>query len=484
MLRNIKISQAVDWPTILMYIVLVIMGWISIYGASYDFEHPSVFDFDQNAGKQLLWIGSCVFICISLLMIDSRIYDVFAYFIYAAALVLLILTVLFAPEIKGSKSWLVLGPVRIQTVEIAKFATGLALAKFMSRYNFRLKGFKNYLPVLLLIITPMALVLFQKEAGSALVFLAFFLMLYREGMPGVLLYLAGCCVILFIIVIKFGSDLLQPTADSIGAILAVFFIIITQLGFLFVFTKNLKQIKYIGLGYVFVIVIALVVNLIIPVSYLYFLAVAMFLSVLYLSWLSIQLRAKPYVLIALFTIGAVAYAYSSDYLFTSVLQPHQQMRIEVLLGMQNDPTGAGYNVNQSKIAIGSGQFLGKGFLNGTQTKLKYVPEQDTDFIFCTVGEEYGFWGSVLVLGLYLAFLLRLLHMAERQRETFSRVYGYGVVSIFFFHFAINIGMVLGLAPVIGIPLPFFSYGGSSLWGFTILLFIFLRLDASRLEKMR
>jgi rod shape determining protein RodA len=182
--------------------------------------------------------------------------------------------------------------------------------------------------------------------------------------------------------------------------------------------------------------------------------------------------------------GSIFYCYSSDYIFTKVLQEHQQKRIKVVLGMENDIKDAGYNVNQSKIAIGSGQFFGKGFLNGTQTKLKYVPEQDTDFIFCTVGEEHGFWGSLLVIGLYLAFMLRLLQMAERQRETFSRVYGYCVASIFFFHFAINIGMVLGLAPVIGIPLPFFSYGGSSLWGFTILLFTFIKLDAARLEKMR
>ncbi len=484
MLRNINISRAIDWPIILMYITLVIMGWLSVYGASYDFDHPNIFDFQQNAGKQLIWIGCCVFISISLLMIDSRIFDVFAYLIYAGAIVLLILTIFFAPEIKGAKSWLVFGPVRIQTVEIAKFATALALAKFMSRYNFKLKGISNYLQVLLIIFAPALLVVLQNDTGSALVFAALFIVLYREGMPGFLLYLGLCCIILFIVVVRFGHIQIDIDRGSLGMVIALIYIIFTQLGFIYVFEKNIKQIRLILYGNLVIGVIAVVTNLFVNIPYTYFLLGSVILSVLYLTYISINLRKKTYVLSAIFMLGAVLYCYSSDYMFSKVLENHQQLRIKVVLGMENDPTGAGYNVNQSKIAIGSGQFWGKGFLNGTQTKLKYVPEQDTDFIFCTVGEEHGFWGSLLVLGVYLAFLLRLLVMAERQRETFSRVYGYSVVSIFFFHLAINIGMVLGLAPVIGIPLPFFSYGGSSLWGFTILLFIFVRLDASRLEKMR
>lgn len=484
MLRNIKLSQAVDRPIILMYFVLVIMGWISVYGASYDFDHPSIFDFEQRAGKQLLWILCSFILAISLVMIDSRIYDVFAYLIFVGALLLLIATIFLAPDIKGSRSWLVFGPVSIQSAELAKFATGLALAKFMSSYNFKLQGFRNYVPVLFIILIPMMFVLLQKETGSALVFIAFFLVLYREGMPGVLLYLALCCVVLFIVVIRFGDSYVQVDRGSWGMLIALIFIIITQLGFIFVLEKNYKQLKLIVLGNLAIVLIAIVLNIIIKIPYTYFGLLSIGISFFYLVWMSISLRRKTYVLTALFMVGAVAYCYSSDYLFSKVLEPHQQMRIKVVLGMENDPTGAGYNVNQSKIAIGSGQFLGKGFLNGTQTKLKYVPEQDTDFIFCTVGEEHGFWGSLLVLGIYLAFMLRLLKMAERQREAFSRVYGYSVASVFFFHFVINIGMVLGLAPVIGIPLPFFSYGGSSLWGFTILLFIFIRLDAARLEQMR
>jgi rod shape determining protein RodA len=460
------------------------MGWVSVYGASYDFEHPNIFDFDHNAGKQLVWIACCAFICLSLLMIDSRIYDVFAYFIYVGALGLLILTIFLAPDIKGSRSWLVFGPVRFQTVEIAKFATGLALAKFMSRYNFKLQGIKNYFPALSIIFVPLIFVILQHETGSALVFLAFLLVLYREGMPGVILYLALCCVVLFIVVIKFGAQYIQVDRGTWGMFVSFLFIIITQLGFLYVFAKNLKMLKYIFLGNVIILLLSVLINLFISVPYTYFLLFSIVASSVYLIWTSISTRKKIYFLIVAFMAGSIFYCYSSDYIFTKVLQEHQQKRIKVVLGMENDIKDAGYNVNQSKIAIGSGQFFGKGFLNGTQTKLKYVPEQDTDFIFCTVGEEHGFWGSLLVIGLYLAFMLRLLQMAERQRETFSRVYGYCVASIFFFHFAINIGMVLGLAPVIGIPLPFFSYGGSSLWGFTILLFTFIKLDAARLEKMR
>ena len=416
-------------------------------------------------------------------MIDSRVYDVFAYFIYAAAILLLIATIFLAPDIKGSRSWLVLGPVSIQPAELAKFATGLALAKYISQYNFKLKGIKSYIPILGLIFLPLLLILLQKETGTALVFLAFFLMVYRQGMPGVLLYLALCAIVLFIVVIRFGDVPIQTDRGSWGMVVAQLFIFITQLGFIFVLERDQKVLKILLQGLGAVILLSILVNLFWKVEYVYFGYFAIAAAAGYLVWTSIRVRRNVYAYIAAFMIFAVAYCFSADYIFDKVLEPHQQIRIKVVLGMEDDPTGAGYNVNQSKIAIGSGQFLGKGFLNGTQTKLKYVPEQDTDFIFCTVGEEHGFWGSVLVLFLYVALMLRLIQLAERQREVFSTVYGYCVVSIFFFHFAINIGMVLGLAPVIGIPLPFFSYGGSSLWGFTVLLFIMLRLDAARMDKM-
>jgi rod shape determining protein RodA len=460
------------------------MGWISVYGASYDFENTSILDFDQRAGKQLLWIVCSFGLGILLLMIDSRIYDVFAYFIYAAVILLLIATIFLAPEIKGSRSWLVLGPVSLQSAELAKFATGLALAKYMSRYNFKLHGIRAYLPVLFIILLPVLCILMQNETGSALVFLAFFLVLYREGMSGVLLYMGLCFVLLFIVVVRFGDTMIQVDRGTLGMVLAQAFIIVSQLGFIAVFEKNFKLIKLFLQVYAGIIVLAVVLNFFLKINYEYVGYFAIALSGGYLVFKSISLHRKSYFLITLFMLLCVGYSFSADYIIDRVLEPHQQSRIRVVLGMEDDPSGTGYNVNQSKIAIGSGQFLGKGFLNGTQTKLKYVPEQDTDFIFCTVGEEHGFWGAVLVLSIYLALMLRLLMLAERQREPFSRIYGYSVAAILFFHFTINIGMVLGLAPVIGIPLPFFSYGGSSLWGFTILLFIFLRLDAARLGIMR
>jgi rod shape determining protein RodA len=468
-----------------MYVLLVFMGWISVYGASYDFDNASIFDFNQRAGRQLVWIVCAFVLAIVLLTIDSKIYDIFSYYIYGFTLLLLIATIFLAPEIKGSRSWLVIGPVHIQSVELAKFATGLALAKAMSAYNFKLKGFRSYLAPVFILILPVLFVFMQKETGSALVFLAFLLMFYREGMPGVLLFLGLCLVVFFIVVIRFDNIPIQPNVNgSWGLFIAFILIILIQIGFIFVYERNKNVIKWLLLGNTGLFLLAIVINIWFSVSYNFVALISIGLSIIYLLLVSLQLKRGSYALVALFMVFSVSYCYSSDYLFNNMLEEHQQKRIKVLLNMEDDPTGAEYNVNQSKIAIGSGGFLGKGFLNGTQTKLKYVPEQDTDFIFCTVGEEHGFLGSALVLGLYLAFLLRLLFLAERQRDTFSRIYGYSVLSIFLFHLTINVGMVLGLAPVIGIPLPFFSYGGSSLWGFTILLFIFLRLDAARLEKLR
>jgi len=291
-----------------MYLGLVIMGWLSVYGASYDFDHPSIFDFDQRAGKQLLWILCGFLLAVSLVMIDSRIYDVFAYLIYAAALLLLIATIFLAPEIKGSRSWLVFGPVSIQSAELAKFATGLALAKYMSSYNFKLQGIRNYLPVLAIILFPMALVLLQKEAGSALVFLAFFLVLYREGLPGVLLYIGLCYVVLFIMVIKFGANFIQVDRGSWGMFLSLLFIIVTQIGFLLVFEKNFKQVKYLVWFNLAIGVISILVNLVVKVPYTYFLLASILVSSFYLVALSIHLIKKTYVLTALFMLSSVAYS--------------------------------------------------------------------------------------------------------------------------------------------------------------------------------
>ncbi len=458
------------------------MGWISVYGSSYDFDHPGIFDLSQRAGKQLMWIMCSLGLAGILLAMDSRIYEMFAYYIFGGALLLLVITILFAHDIKGSRSWLVIGPFSLQSAEFAKFAAALAIAKIMSQYQFKLKGFKNYALVIACIAIPSALIILQNETGLALVFWAMLLALYREAMPGVILFLALCFVVIFIVIIKFGLIAAGGGIFS-GLFVAQIVIAISAIGFIAVFARNFKLAKHLSFGLAGTILLTILLNkfLKVPSTAVMFAGLAVLVG--FLIWTYFQTRKKLYILTVIFVLGMIGYGFSVDYIFERVLEPHQQVRIEVALGMKTDLKKAGYNVNQSKIAIGSGQLLGKGFLNGTQTKLKYVPEQDTDFIFCTVGEEYGFWGSMLVVGLFLTFLLRLVALAERQRSVFSRVYGYCVVGVFFFHFAINIGMVLGLSPVIGIPLPFFSYGGSSLLGFTFLLFIFLRLDVARLEKM-
>ncbi len=486
MKRRTSIGKSLDWFTIAMYLILVFMGWISVYGASYDFANPGIFDFGQRAGKQLLWIASSFVIGSVLLSIDNRVYEIFAYFIYAIVIALLTLTNFFATPIKGSHSWLVIGPISIQSAEFAKFAAGLAMAKFMSRHNFQLRGVKNYLSVAAIFLLPLLLIILQKEVGSALVFLAFFLVLYREGMPGVILYIALCCVAFFIFMIRLGDVPIfgeNMAYGSLGLLLSLMMIIVSVIVFMLVHSKGIKPVKICLQAFAAVATIAILVNQFFVLDYNYFAFFYLAAVSVYLVVLSFKFRKIIGTYIVFFILASIAYCYSADYIFDRALQPHHQTRIKVVLGMEQDLQGSYYNVNQSKIAIGSGQFLGKGLLNGTQTKLKYVPEQDTDFIFCTVGEEHGFVGSVLVLGIYLVFMMRLVLIAERQRKTFSRIYGYCVVSIFFFHFLINIGMVLGLTPVIGIPLPFFSYGGSSLWGFTILLFILLRLDAARLEEL-
>ena len=329
----------------------------------------------------------------------------------------------------------------------------------------------------------MALIVLSHETGSALVFVAFFLMLYREGMNGIVLLLGSFAVVLFVVVIRFSTIPIQGDRGTLGFVAAMFLILAIQLVYALFAGRHTKEALRLLAGVAVIGLIGFVINIWFNVSYNYISIFAVVASCVYWAVVELFQRYKRYWMIVSISIGAVLFCFSADYLFEKVLQPHQQIRIKVLLNMEDDPTGAGYNVNQSKIAIGSGGFWGKGFLNGTQTKLKYVPEQDTDFIFCTVGEEHGFWGSSLVLIVYWLFLMRLLNIAERQREVFNRVYAYCVASIFFFHLTINVGMVLGIMPVIGIPLPFFSYGGSSLWGFTILLFILLRLDAARKERM-
>lgn len=479
-----KEDTSVDWITIGLYVVLMICGWLSIYGASYDYENvKSIFDLSGRAGSQLLWIGSSLILGFIILKLDHNSFDAFAYIIYIALIGLLIVTLVVATDIKGSRSWLVVGPFRLQPAEFAKFGVALALAKFMSSYNFKLMEFKNLMTIGLIVILPMLFIMLQNETGSALVYAVFVLVLYREGLPGLVLFLAVTAIVLFVVGLKF-SDVDLGWLSK-GEIITSILILISSAGLIKVYTKNSYGIpRNILIGGLIIYAIPLILELldIVEVNWGIIAIVSLVVLISYLIFSMAKHWSTVYLWVIGFVVVSFAYVGSIDYLFNDVLQPHQQMRIKVALGMEQDLMGAGYNVNQSKIAIGSGGFMGKGFLNGTQTKLKYVPEQDTDFIFCTVGEEQGFVGSVLVLSLFLALILRLIYLAERQKEPFGRVYGYSVACILFFHIAINVGMVIGLTPVIGIPLPFFSYGGSSLWGFSILLFIFLNLDSARKRR--
>ena len=474
------VLRSIDWITIVIYLALLVFGWVSVCGASYTYGDTDIFNLSSRSGMQIIWIGTSIFIGLVLLLLDDRFYDTFSYVIYAVLLLLLFATIFNPHEIKGSRSWLVLGPLRLQPAEFAKFATALAVAKLMSTYGYDIHKWKHFLAACAIVFIPMLFIVAQKETGSALVYLSFFLMFYREGMSGSILFTAVAMVFYFVAGIKFEDVLLWEGHTSAGKFVVLLAVQIFTSVMIYSSTGNLQQMKtalYYCLGGT---VLALLFStFVIPFDVVWVQLVLCGLLIGYVLFLWLSSRMLTYGYILAFAIGSIAFFYAADYVLDNVLQEHQRKRIEVLLGLKEDLAGAGYNVHQSEIAIGSGGLLGKGFLNGTQTKLKYVPEQDTDFIFCTVGEEEGFLGSATVLLLFLALILRLIKLAERQPFRFGRVYGYCVLSIFLFHMFINVGMVLGLTPVIGIPLPFFSYGGSSLWGFTFLLFIFLRIDAGR-----
>ena len=418
--RN-KIIGRLDWVTVLIYLALVLIGWFSIFSAKYNELHPSIFDFSMEYGKQLVWIGAALFVGFIILLIDAKFFNAFSLWIYIFVLTSLVMVLVYGKATKGATSWIEFGPVKFQPSEFAKMATALAVAGYLDRLDVDLHKRKDQLVCAALILIPMALVLLQNDTGSALVFVSFIFVLYREGMPG-----AGWLMV-------------------IGLVAAL----------LFIFTLVWSQ------KVMFIILAAL----------------------LALTLLFLFLNKKRDIIIPAVLVFAMAFGmvFSVDYAFNKVLQEHQRNRVLVLLGQLDDPKGVGYNVYQSKIAIGSGGFGGKGFLQGTQTKYDFVPEQHTDFIFCTIGEEGGFLGTATVVLLYVALLVRIIIMAERQRSTFSRVYGYSIAGILFVHVAINIGMTIGLMPVIGIPLPFLSYGGSSMLAFTIMLAIFVKQDANRLN---
>lgn len=476
--ENSTLFKSIDWLTVLLYMVLVVLGAISIYAASYNFDQASMFDLAKFSGKQFLWIGLSTVLGFSLLMIDRRVYEAYAYPIYAGLMLLLLVTIAIAPNIKGSHSWIVLGPVSLQPAEFAKFATALALAKLFSTYNFALNTAKNYAIAAGVILLPIMLIILQNETGSSLVYFSLVLVLYREGMTGFVLYAGVCAVVFFVLALKY--SVFTFMGIDLGAFLVLAIIMVLVVGMLLFYCRSLVPSRNVLLGYVgsSLLVVGLHYLGIDVNGYLFFFSV-IGASVIYLLIAMFHDDLKKVLITVVFAVSSVMFLFTVDFAFNKVLEPHQQTRIKVVLGIEEDLHGAGYNVNQSKIAIGSGGLTGKGFLNGTQTKLKYVPEQHTDFIFCTIGEEQGFVGSVGVLLLFLMLILRIIAIAERQHTAFARVYAYCVASIFIFHMCINVGMVIGLCPVIGIPLPFFSYGGSSLWGFTVLLFILLRIDATR-----
>lgn len=414
-----NIFSNIDWITVGIYLALVTIGWINIYASAYNEDHKNIFDFSQVYGRQMVWIACAILISLIILMTDIKFFPAFSNFTYVIVMILLLSVLMLGSITAGSKSWFVIGSFKLQPSEFAKFATNLAIARYLSRIDIKIQDLKTKFITFLLICLPVGLILLQNDTGSALVYVAFVFVLYREGLSGNVLIIGLVAIVLFLLALLIDKFII------IGVLAAVALVLF------FYIRKRFKEIA---------------------------------------------------MLVGIFTLTAGT-VYMVDYVYNNVLETHQKERIAVLIGKDTDLKRAGYNVNQSKIAIGSGGFSGKGFLQGTQTKFYFVPARSTDFIFCTVGEEWGFVGSSVVVVLYVVLFLRIIKLAERQRSVFSRIYGYGVAALLFFHFTINIAMTIGLAPVIGIPLPFVSYGGSSLWAFTILLFVFVKQDACRLQLL-
>lgn len=473
MKRNINIWQGLDKVTLLLFLILVLMGWFNIYAAVYNEDNKGILDLSQRYGKQFIWIIATFVLAVFIMIVDARFYFFFSWFIYGGLILLLLLVLVIGKEINGARSWFEFGQISLQPSEFAKFATALVLSDYLSKRRQDLTRIKVIIPALAIFLFPALLIALQPDLGSTIVFFAFFLVLFREGMSPYIFVSGLLMIILFFFTLVFNDIYLEA-----GLIITAFLLVwlatrklklsLAGLGIFIMIAGPLYALDHFVLGRLGTKIIILISVILSGIAFAYYIYKKKSVSVL---------------IVYLFLLGSIIYVDSVDYVYSHILKPHQQERIEIMLGFKSDPHGTGYNVNQSLISIGSGGWKGKGYLQGTQTKFKFVPAQSTDFIFCTIGEEWGFLGSVTVIGLYIFLLLRLIMLAERQRSVFSRIYGYGVAAILFTHFFINIGMAIGLVPVIGIPLPFLSYGGSSLWGFTILLFIFLRLDASRTEYL-
>jgi len=471
--RNVNIWNRLDKASILIFLLLIIIGWFNIYAAVYNEEHTRIIDLSQRYGKQFIWILAALVIAVFVIVIDTRFYFFFAYFIYGGLIFLLLIVLILGRDINGARSWFQIGALSLQPSEFAKFGAALALAAYLNSTRHDLGKLRVFITSIAIILFPALLIILQPDMGSAVVFFALFIVLFREGMSPYIFISGLLMVILFFFTLIFNNLYL-----TIGLIAAAFLLA-------WLVSRNwLLCLEGIGILLLVFFVIYIFNSLVIKsLSDEHIILISVILSGLGYSYYFYSRKAISFLVIFLFLFGSIAFVNSVDFAFNRLMKPHQKERVEILLGIKSDPHGTGYNVNQSIISIGSGGFSGKGYLQGTQTKFKFVPAQSTDFIFCTIGEEWGFLGSFLITGLYVFLLIRLIILSERQRSDFSRIYGYGVVSILFIHFFINIGMAIGLVPVIGIPLPFLSYGGSSLWGFTILLFIFLRLDASRSEYL-
>lgn len=464
--RGRGLRKTIDWKLVMIYLLLVLIGWANIYSSVQSTESTALLDFSNRSGKQFFWILASIGLAIIILFVLSpRIYEGLAVPIYLLAVFLLMAVIVLGVEVKGSRSWFEFGPIRFQPAEISKISTSLMLAAFMSQLGYKISRLKDFVITALIILVPMGIIIMQSETGSALVYVGFIFMLYREGLSGWLIFMIGMAILLFILTLTSSSYVALIVLSGVCSFCMM------------LYSGRGKWWMFIGIP---VIVLLAILPSILPegffLSPLQILLGLIIILIPVAGYIAFRERNRFSQLSLIAMIAGILLVFSTDYLFNNVLQDHQRKRIEVLLGMKEDPSGVGYNVNQSMIAIGSGGFFGKGYMNGTQTTFGFVPEQSTDFIFCTIGEEWGFVGCTAVILLYVLLIWRIIRSAERSREAFTRIYGYCVACCIFMHLFINVGMTLGLMPVIGIPLPLVSYGGSSLWAFTIMIFIFIALD--------
>jgi rod shape determining protein RodA len=489
--RSRGLGKTIDWSLVICWLIMILIGWVNIYASVHSSEPSSIFDWTSRSGKQFVWMASALVIALIILFaVPPRFYEGFSVFIYIFVIGLLVSVIFLGIEVKGSRSWFEFGPIRFQPAEISKIATSMLLATYMSQLGYRIGRMKDFIITALIILLPMGIIIMQSETGSALVYVGFIFMLYREGLSGWLIFMIGMAILTFILTLTASPYTAILVLLSVASLCICLYsgkfrwwlFLCVPLIVLFAFLPQLMQMLVANV--VDAETLAAIAGgtegvdkpFIMKIEPLHILLGTTAISLPFVAFQAFRERNTFTHLSIISLLAGIALVFSTNFLFNDILQDHQRKRIEVLLGIKEDPTGVGYNVNQSMIAIGSGGLSGKGYLNGTQTTYGFVPEQSTDFIFCTIGEEWGFVGSAFVILLYVFLIWRIIIDAERSRESFTRIYGYCVACCIFMHLFINIGMTIGLMPVIGIPLPFISYGGSSLWGFTAMLFIFIALD--------